>query len=385
MNIPSNFIRESIKLLSRVRHPRTTLPVLTHVLATLDATGITLAITDLDRWLETRIDVPPCPLEPESFLIPPDAIKAMRQADRNTDIKLTCKGPRNRRELHLVMVCGGISVESRHPTLEVSELPLRPVIDAEEIRIPARTLESLTAIAACASTDVTRYILNGVLFTPEGGGKLIATDGRRLASAPAEVPPTPFILPNPSVRVLSHPDFTRGDAHVGLQQVNETEWIAIRSGHHILMSKTIEGNYPNYRQVIPHHAPELVSFSPGHRTSVIKWLRGLADHESAVNLSWEKRGHLTLTQRSASDASAVLRVPAEIEGSPPPIAFHPASLADAFEIGSTLCLSDELSPGICRHPSGRFCVVMPMRVTTATSAVQADAAPAPAVPISQAA
>jgi hypothetical protein len=31
--------------------------------------------------------------------------------------------------------------------------------------------------------------------------------------------------------------------------------------------------------------------------------------------------------------------------------------------GSTLCLSDELSPGICRHPTGRFCVIMPMRVT----------------------
>ncbi len=376
MNLPSNFIRESIKLLSRIRHPRTTLPVLTHVLATLNATGITLAITDLDRWLETRIDVPPCPLEPESFLIPPDAIKAMKQADRNTDIKLTCKGPRNRRELRLIMTCGGISVESRHPTLEVSELPLRPVMDAEEIRIPARTIESLAAIADCASTDVTRYVLNGVLFTPEDGGRLVATDGRRLASAPAEVPPAPFILPNQAVRVLAHPDFTRSDAYVSLQKVDETEWIFIRSGNHLLMSKTIEGNYPNYRQVIPHHAPELVTLSPAHRASVIKWLRGLTDHESAVNLSWEKRGHLTLTQRSASDASAVLRVPAEIEGSPPLIAFHPRYLADAFEIGNTLCLSDGLSPGICRHPSGRFCVVMPMRVTTATAAVQAGTATA---------
>jgi hypothetical protein len=71
----------------------------------------------------------------------------------------------------------------------------------------------------------------------------------------------------------------------------------------------------------------------------------------------------------------VLRVPAEIEGTPPLIAFHPHYLADAFEIGITLCLSDELSPGICRHPSGRFCVVMPMRVTIATAAaVQAEVA-----------
>jgi hypothetical protein len=64
----------------------------------------------------------------------------------------------------------------------------------------------------------------------------------------------------------------------------------------------------------------------------------------------------------------VLRVTVEIEGSPPPIAFHPRYLADALEIGSTLCLSDELSPGMCMHPGGRFCVVMPMRITLATAA-----------------
>jgi len=375
MNIPSNHIRESVKLLSRIRYPRSTLPVLTHILATLDATGITLAVTDLDRWLETRMDAPPGPSEPESFLIPPDAMKAMKQADKHTDIKIKCRGSRKCRELRLAMVCGGISVESRHPTLDVPELPLRPVMDGKEIRIPARTMESLAAIAGCASNDATRYVLNGVLFTPEEGGKLVATDGRRLACAPAEVPPTPFILPSQSAGVLAHPDFTGSDAHVRMQKLEETEWISIRSGNHVLMSKIIEGTYPNYSQVIPRNAPELVTFSPDHRTAVIKWLRGLADHVSAVNLSWEKKGHLTLTQRSASDSSAVLRVPAEIEGNPPPIAFHPRYLADALEIGGTLCLSDELSPGICRHPSGRFCVVMLMRVTIATAAaVQAEAA-----------
>jgi len=189
MNIPSNYIRESSKLLSRIRHPRTTLPVLTHVFATLDATGITLAITGLDRWLETRMDTTSGPYEPEAFLIPPDAMKSLKQADKHTDIKIVCKGPCKRRELRLVMVCGGISAESRHPTFDVSELPLRPVIDSEEIRISAKTFESLTTVADCASNDATRYVLNGVLFTPEDGGRLVAADGRRLGPAAHRVPP----------------------------------------------------------------------------------------------------------------------------------------------------------------------------------------------------
>jgi len=50
-------------------------------------------------------------------------------------------------------------------------------------------------------------------------------------------------------------------------------------------------------------------------------------------------------------------------GNPPVIAFNPRVLADALEIGSTLCLSEGLTPGVCRHPSGRFCVIMPCRIT----------------------
>jgi hypothetical protein len=57
-----------------------------------------------------------------------------------------------------------------------------------------------------------------------------------------------------------------------------------------------------------------------------------------------------------------MQVPVEIHGSPPVIAFNARFLADGLEIGGTLCLSDELSPGICRHPTGRFAVLMPMRV-----------------------
>lgn len=358
MNIPSNYIRESVKILSRIRHPRQTIPELTHVLATLDATGISLAMTDLDRWLKTRTDIPPYPNEPEAFLIPPEVMKEVKHADKNTEIRITC----NQRELRIVMLRGGVSVEARHPTLDVSDFPAHPIIDAEEIRIPAKTMESLASVAGCASYDATRYVLNGVFFTPEDGGRLVATDGRILASAPAQVPPTPFILPSQTVRLLAHPDFASSDVHVRLQKVKKTEWISIRSGNHLLISKLIEGAYPNYRHFIPHHAPELVTFSPDHRTAVIKWLRELSDHGSAVNLSWEKKGHLTLTQRSAPDASAVLRVAVEIKGNPPPIAFYPLFLADALDIGSTLCLSDGLSPGICRHPSGRFCVIIPIRI-----------------------
>lgn len=375
MNIPSNFIRESSKLFAGMRLSRFTLPVLSHILATLDGNTITLAATDLDRWLETRTDLPVGSNESESFLIPQDALKAMKQADRNSMIRVSCRGPRKRRELRLAMTCGGIPVESTHPTLDASEFTASPAVEGRETLLPGKTLESLAVIAGCASNDMTRYVLNGVLFTPDDGGKLVATDGRRLGIAPAVVPPLPFILPNQTVDVLVHPGFAGNEVKVRMWKMDETEWISIRSGHHHLVSKCIEGNFPNFKQVIPAFTPELATFSPENRAAVIKWLRGLTDHEASIHLSWERKRQLTLTQRSSSDAAAVLRVPVEIEGRPPLIAFPPHHLADALEIGGTLCLTDEVSPGVCRNPNGRFCVVMPMRVTIDTSkAVQAAAA-----------
>jgi DNA polymerase-3 subunit beta len=143
----------------------------------------------------------------------------------------------------------------------------------------------------------------------------------------------------------------------------EQRRVAIRCGRHHLVSKPIDGNYPNYKQVIPAHAQELAVIPHDRKPGLIAWLRSLGKHQAYVRLDWHKRGQLTLSHRDANGHSATMQVPVEIHGNPPVIAFNARFLADALLIGGTICLNDELSPGICRHPTGRFCVIMPMRVT----------------------
>ena len=67
--IPSNTLRGAKKLFGRLKHLRSKLPVLRHLLLTADDQGIRLAATDLDHWLETKV----CDdgYEPLRFLIPP--------------------------------------------------------------------------------------------------------------------------------------------------------------------------------------------------------------------------------------------------------------------------------------------------------------------------
>ena len=101
---------------------------------------------------------------------------------------------------------------------------------------------------------------------------------------------------------------------------------------------------------------------------VVCWLRG-----GRVRLSVERSGELTLSRSGAQGIAATLRVPATIIGIPPAISFHPGYLAEALEIGGTLRLSDEMSPGMTEGPGGRFCVVMPLR-TIAPREAQASPA-----------
>jgi len=150
----------------------------------------------------------------------------------------------------------------------------------------------------------------------------------------------------------------------------EQRRVAIQCGRHQLMSKPLIGNYPNYQQVIPTDARQLAVIPHDRKPGLIAWLRSLGKDQAPVRLDWHKRGQLTLSHRNADDHSATMQVPVEIHGNPPVIAFNARYLADALTIGSTLCLSDELSPGICRHPGGRFCVIMPMRVSCDTAVPQ---------------
>ena len=363
IHIPSNTLRDARKLFGRLKHLRCKLPVLNHLLLTAGQDGIQLAATDLDLWLETRIS--DLPAEPESFLIPPAAMEAACRADKGTQVSFTPTGGKRSREIRLTLTRGGIQSSAVYPTLDPSELPSRPVTIGTETELPPSTLEGLAHVAGCASTDTTRQILNGVLFTPEDGGRLVATDGKRLACCPATVPPQSFILPVAACHILGHPDFTAGPATVTWIDHKDPEkrHVAIRCGRHRLVSKSLVGNYPDYKQVIPSNTQELAVIPHDRKPGLIAWLRSLGKDQCSVRLDWHKRGQLTLSHRDANGHSATMQVPVEIHGNPPVIAFNARYLADALEIGSTLCLSDERSPGICRHPTGRFCVIMPMRVT----------------------
>jgi hypothetical protein len=72
-------------------------------------------------------------------------------------------------------------------TLDPDELPSRPATTGNATKLPPATMQGLAHVVGCASSDTTSQILNGVFITPEDGGRLVTTDGKRLACCPSAV------------------------------------------------------------------------------------------------------------------------------------------------------------------------------------------------------
>ena len=363
--IPVSAIQAARKLLTRIRFGDANLPVLSHVLATVDASGLTLAVTDLDHWLETRIPATITPEAPARFLIPAAALAAAVRGDKNSDVRLYTSGTAEIPALRLTVTRGGLSVESVYQPVTASEFPERPVLDGRITTVPKETFQALQTVAPCASTDASRHVLNGVLFSANDGGTLIATNRVLLACAPARFAGRQFILPSVAVQVLGFPDFIARDAAIIQPEETDKDAGKLRvqfcSGPHTLIATAIAGNYPNYRKVIPR---EFLTDATFHEISaVISWLKSLDGRSPTVRLTWETPGHLTLTQWKSGTVHATIRVPVSVScgDQPPAISFGSRHLAKALVIGNTLRLTDGVSPGMMSDASGKYCVIMPCR------------------------
>ena len=367
IKIPTDSFKQAGKLLKRLPFHRAKLPVFTHVALFADAAtqSVTLVVATLDMRLETSIPLIEPLTQTVSFLIPPEALRIALKADRGSVLVLAYKHNRNGRSIRLKAPCGGIPVETQHETMDLADFPGRPRVEGTATVLPARTFEMLAVVATCASSDQTRQILNGVYFTPEDGGMLIATDGRRLAGAPATVPTVgSFILPSGAVHILGHPEFRKHPASVTLtpnKDDNEGPLVCIRSENHLLISKTHSGTYPSWKQVVPRDMVASLTISEDRRSALITWLRSLRGQEGSVTLHRKKRGVLQLIHANRGNITASVEVRIEETGTLSSVSLNAAYLATALEVAPTLWLIDEMSPVVARRPDGAFCVIMPMR------------------------
>ncbi len=223
------------------------------------------------------------------------------------------------------------------------------------------------------STDESRYVLNGIFISlKEGKMTVVATDGRRLALVDEEVEISEkssgeFIVPAKAVNELNRLLQRQGDVELKFGENQASFALKDDKGFSVLLiTKLIEGNYPNYRQVIPGEAKERIALG---REELVQALRRAeimtSEKANSVQLTFGKN-ILTITANSPEVGEARETIAINYKGKELAIAFNPRYLIDPLtaltEDEVFIELIDELSPGVVKINGPFLYVVMPMRL-----------------------
>ena len=229
--------------------------------------------------------------------------------------------------------------------------------------------EALKKTSYAISTDETRYVLNGILFSfRDNKLTLVATDGRRLALVDIELEfprsnEGDVILPTKAVNEIAR--LLTDDGEIKLS-IGENQ-AAFEVNGTLLVSKLIEGNYPNYRQVIPAETKERVTLERAlfldavHRVSLLS-----SEKSNSVKLVFSKN-NLEIAANTPDVGEARESLAIQYKGRDFAIAFNPeflmAPLKNLAVDEVFLDLIDEMSPGVIKIQGPFLYVIMPMRIS----------------------
>ncbi|HTB62893.1 MAG TPA: DNA polymerase III subunit beta, partial [Opitutales bacterium] len=237
---------------------RATMPILSNVLLVAENGGLSLATTNLDLGIRCRIKAEVS--QPGALTLPVRKLAEIVKALPNLEVSVESTPG------HQAKISSGGSL-FRVMGIGKEEFPPLPTFaDKHKFSLPQADLaRMLRSVAYAQSSDENRYILNGVYFNfADGKITLVATDGRRLALISHDVAVTEanagsLILPAKTVAELSRILGQGANAQITFndrQAAFEIEMGEAATGNGLvdniyLVSKIVEGNYPNYRQVIP--------------------------------------------------------------------------------------------------------------------------------------
>ena len=224
------------------------------------------------------------------------------------------------------------------------------------------------------STDETRYVLNGIYMSLKDHKiTMVATDGRRLALTDEEVDINPdsqseFIVPTKTINELNRLLQQTGDIEIKFTENQALFNLKGENGYSVVViTKLVEGNYPNYKQVIPAEAAERVTLA---REELLQALRRAeimtSEKSNSVKLTFSKN-NLTITANTPEVGEARESIAINYKGKDLAIAFNPGYLMDPLKALENdevfLELTDELSPGVVKINGPFLYVIMPMRMS----------------------
>ncbi len=353
---------DAIQQVQHVVSARTTLAILSNVLLKARAGMLELTTTDLDVGVSGTVaaDVE----EAGATTLPARRLATIIRELPADEVEV------NVDEKNVASIRSGPSTFKLLGLTSEEFPPLARFDGGSEFKMEQSQLrDCLRRTSYAISTDETRYVLNGILFSfKDNLLTMVATDGRRLAMVEQELEfpqshEIEFIVPTKAVNELSRLLGDEGEVTI---KVTGSQ-AGFDMGRSLLVTKLIEGNYPNYRQVIPGEPKERIQIERESFLRSVSRVSLLASEKSnSVKLQFAP-GNVEIVAASQDIGEARESMAIPYKGPTMTIAFNPeflmAPLRNLSADEITLNLIDEISPGVIRVGSTFLYVLMPMRVT----------------------
>ena len=352
---------------------RNTMPILSNILLEAKQDGTEIIATDLEIGMRGLYKA--TVLKPGGVTISARKLFEIIKELPSGDIELTA-GDNN-----WTTIQAGKS-QFKIVGLPSADYPALPAIEREGLTPLSGDglLELIRKTLFAAGDNDARYILNGLLVTLVASDKkttlrLVGTDGHRLAVAEQEVGKAgnkgvpqeiKAIIPKKAAHEMRRLLEEGGDTEplIGFAK----NMMIFRKSGLLLTSRLMEGNYPNYQQVIPKEGGRRISVNRLELESALRRVSVLSkDKASAVKVSFEP-GKMTLFSSSPDYGEATEELPARYEGDAHSSGFNARYLLDVFGVmdGEHVSLQMEtpLSPCLIQEPEspGFKCVVMPIKI-----------------------
>ena len=369
--LPLNELRAALPGLAKVIAKRTTLPVLGCVrLHRYHSGKVELTVTDLDRSAVFTLNSADKD-EPMTLLIPfADLGNVAKSCGSTGSIFVE---PAGDNAAAIKFPVAGQTIEHRCDMLPSGEFPDVPAIPGESIPVNDTLRSAIHEAMECASSDPSRAILNGACLdvSSPDAHYVVGTDGRHLFSANS------FTMPLPeSILILEHKFLGwkgfNSDGGWSLKTLppvtdEDVPVFELASDRWRFTSRSIRGDYPNWKQVLP--APSAynttISIDPEAVEEVIRAVQRLpmqGDEHQLIGLQVAgEEFRLMGKSKPAMDWTRTVIRDAGTTGPDVTIFLNRTNLLKALRFGLTrIDIIDEISP-LRFSLGGRQMIVMPLR------------------------
>jgi DNA polymerase III subunit beta len=350
-----------LAIVSRAASTRTTVQVLAGILLRTEAGRLHLSATDMEISLRSSFEAE---VEAEGAVV--------AQGRLLVDIARSLPGDEvaieHRSGEGVVEITSGAANYRVH-TYNAEDFPRLPdPAGTEMVTIDADALLATSAkVSRAASRDESRPVLTGILARFEGDSLIMAaTDSYRLAvketSLAESGPELDAIVPARALAELGRIAPGASELELGVQE----NQVLFASDGVLLTTRRIEGQFPNYRQLLPESFEHEVVLPREELLDVVRRVSVMAQRNSPLRLRFAE-GELTVSAQTQDVGEARESMPAGFAGDALEIGFNPEFLRDGIESAEgdelRLKLISPLRPAVLQGAGDDFSyLIMPIRL-----------------------